>query len=175
LIRGWSPEAVGVYFAHVCAAGAAVSVAVGGSMGTDISTSSMPNSAGVCTLRDQLSIQVQGLIDEANTIATKDERRVRDRFPIPYTFRLTPLDTEGNPIVDDTTTVVGKDLSLIGIGFSHDHELPSKRVIISLNHPKVGNFAVEAEIVWTRATPLGLYESGCRLVKTVSGHGVKAK
>jgi hypothetical protein len=144
-------------------------------MGTDISPSSLPNSAGVCSLRDQLAIQVQGLIDEANTLATKDERRARDRFPIPYTFRLVPLDEEGGPILDDATTVVGKDLSLIGIGFSHDHELPSKRVIITLNHPKVGNFAVEAEIVWTRTTPLGLYESGCRLVKTMSGHGVKAK
>jgi hypothetical protein len=118
---------------------------------------------------------VQGLIDEAGSRPTRDERRSRDRFPIPYTFRLTPIDSDGNFLFDETTTVVGKDLSLTGIGFSHDHELTFSRALISLNHPKVGNFAVEAEIVWTRATPIGLYESGCRLVRTIDGHTVRQK
>jgi hypothetical protein len=124
---------------------------------------------------DTLTRQVQGLIDEANTEATTDERRSRDRFPIPYTFRLTPLADDGSPLLDETTTVVGKDLSLIGIGFSHDQALPGKKVLITLNHPKVGKFAVEAEVVWTRPTPLGLFESGCRLVRTVDGHTVRGK
>jgi hypothetical protein len=119
--------------------------------------------------------QVQGLIDSAHTTATVDERRSRDRFPIPYTFRLTPIDEDGNLLVDDTTTVVGKDLSLTGIGFSHDHHLGCTRAIISLNHPKVGRFAVEAEIVWTRPTPIGLFESGCRLLRTLDGHTVRSK
>jgi hypothetical protein len=127
-------------------------------------------------LRDPLSQQVQGLIDEAQTTKLEShERRLRDRFPIPYTFRLIPIDREGNLLVAETTTVVGKDLSLTGIGFSHDHELSFTRAIIALNHPKVGNFAVEAEIVWTRPTPIGLYESGCRLLRTVSGHTVRPK
>jgi PilZ domain len=119
---------------------------------------------------DKLSQQVQGLIDGAQTTALADERRHRDRFPIPYTFRLTPLDDDGKLLTDETTTIVGKDLSLSGIGFSHDHPLPHRRAIISLNHPMVGRFAVEAEIVWTRPTPIGLFESGCRLLRTVDGH-----
>jgi PilZ domain len=124
---------------------------------------------------DNLSQQVQGLIDEAQTSAENDERRVRDRFPIPYTFRLTPLDQDGKLLTDETTTIVGKDLSLSGIGFSHDHPLQHRRAIISLNHPMVGRFAVEAEIVWTRPTPIGLYESGCRLLRTVDGHILRSK
>jgi hypothetical protein len=124
---------------------------------------------------DVLARQVQGLIDEARTKPTHDERRSRDRFPIPYTFRLTPIDSAGNLLFDETTTVVGKDLSMTGIGFSHDYELTFSRALISLNHPKVGNFAVEAEIVWTRATPIGLYESGCRLIRTIDGHTVRQK
>ena len=124
---------------------------------------------------DVLSQQVQGLIDDAKTTPTADERRQRDRFPIPYTFRLTPLDDDGQLLTDETTTIVGKDLSLSGIGFSHDHPLPCRRAIISLDHPLVGRFAVEAEIVWTRPTPIGLYESGCRLVRTVDGHIVRGK
>jgi hypothetical protein len=122
--------------------------------------------------RDSLARQVQGLIDATRSHQAIAERRNRARFPIPYTFRLTPIDAEGNVLVDESTTVVGKDLSMTGIGFSHDYELWFGRAIISLNHPKVGTFAVEAEIVWTRSTPIGLYESGCRLVRTVDGHTV---
>jgi hypothetical protein len=122
-----------------------------------------------------LTDQVQGLINQAGTAAVADERRGRDRFPIPYTFRLTPLDDNGKLLTDETTTIVGRDLSLSGIGFSHDHPLEHRKAIISLNHPLVGRFAVEAEIVWTRPTPIGLYESGCRLLRTVDGHILRAK
>jgi hypothetical protein len=124
---------------------------------------------------DILPQQLQGLIDGAGTAPTKDDRRLRDRYPIPYTFRLTPLDDDGQLLTDESTTIVGKDLSLSGIGFSHDHPLPCRRAIISLDHPMVGRFAVEAEIVWTRPTPIGLYESGCRLIRTVDGHIVRQK
>jgi len=122
---------------------------------------------------DSLSRQVRGLIGDRRSETVSDERRQRDRFPIPYTFRLTPLDDDGRLMVEETTTIVGKDLSLSGIGFSHDHPLPGKRAVISLDHPLVGRFAVEAEVVWTRPTPIGLYESGCRLVRTVDGHIVR--
>lgn len=131
--------------------------------------------AEITGLRDSLSAQVQGLIDEAGTAPTIDERRSRNRFPIPYTFRLIPIDHEGKLLADEITTIVGKDLSLTGIGFSHDHAIPYRRAVISLDHPNVGRFAVEAEIVWTRPTPLGLYESGCRLIRTVDGHTVRSK
>ena len=144
-------------------------------MNQDAVGSPPPTAGDANALRDALSQQVQGLIDEARTTPTSDERRNRDRFPIPYTFRLTPIDLDGNLLTDETTTVVGKDLSLTGIGFSHDHALPYRRAIISLNPPKVGRFAVEAEIVWTRPTPIGLFESGCRLIRTVDGHTVRPK
>jgi hypothetical protein len=123
-------------------------------------------------LRESLSAQVQGLIDESGGAPTFDERRSRQRVQIPYTFRLIPVDANGNLLTDEITTIVGKDLSLTGIGFSHDHAIPYKRAIISLDHPKVGRFAVEAEIVWTRPTMIGLFESGCRLLRTVDGHTV---
>jgi hypothetical protein len=146
-----------------------------GTMNQDAAGTVLSSVADANAQRDSLSLQVQGLIDEARTVATSDERRNRDRFPIPYTFRLTPIDREGLVLVDETTTVVGKDLSLTGIGFSHDHELSFSRAIITLDHPKVGRFAVEAEIVWTRPTPIGLFESGCRLVRTINGHTVRSK
>jgi hypothetical protein len=123
---------------------------------------------------EELARHVQGLLDQSRT-NDEIERRCRDRFPIPFTFRLTPIDRHGNLLTDETTTIVGKDLSMTGIGFSHDHPLLHRRVIISLDHPKVGRFAVEAEVVWTRPTPIGLFESGCRLLRTVDGHILRKK
>jgi hypothetical protein len=123
--------------------------------------------------RDTVPLRMQGFVDQARNSQVQKERRKRDRFPIPYTFRLTPIDRDGNILVEETTTVVGKDLSMAGIGFSHDYKLWFDRAIISLSHRTIGNFAVEAEIVWTRPTPIGLYESGCRLVRTVDGHTVR--
>ena len=135
-----------------------------------------PSPAAPANPQELLTQQVQGLIDEACVgLEKNDERRTRNRVPIPYTFRLIPVSPEGALLTDEITTIVGKDLSLTGIGFSHDHEIKAKLVVISLDHPKVGRFAVEAEIVWTRPTPIGLYESGCRLVRTIGGHTVRAK
>jgi hypothetical protein len=144
-------------------------------MSSDAVDTVPPATAEAKAQRDSLSQQVQGLIDEACSHETSDERRNRNRVPIPYTFRLIPVDPDGKLLTDEVTTIVGKDLSLTGIGFSHDHALPHKRVVISLDHTKVGRFAVEAEVVWTRPTPIGLYESGCRLIRTVDGHTLRAK
>lgn len=101
------------------------------------------------------------------------ERREQPRFPIPYTFRLTPLDGNGHPLEEQATTVIGKNLSPANIGFSHDRPLSGRRAVISLDHPTIGRFAVEVEIIWTRRTAIGIYESGGRLIRTVEGHLVR--
>ncbi len=127
------------------------------------------------TSSELLTRHVQGLIKDARSGLTTDERRSRGRSPIPYTFRLVPIGDDGTLLTDEATTVVGKDISMSGVAFSHEHELPSRRAIISLDHPTVGRFAVEAEVIWTRSTPIGLFESGCRLLRTINGHTVRSK
>ncbi|HEX5471059.1 MAG TPA: PilZ domain-containing protein [Lacipirellulaceae bacterium] len=133
------------------------------------------NSADAKADCDLLSLQIQGLIGDAEPLEKTDERRARDRFPIPYMFHLVPISDDGKLRMDEMTTVVGKDISLSGVAFSHDHDLRCQRAVISLDHPMVGRFAVEAEIVWTRPTPIGLFESGCRLIRTVDGHTLSPK
>lgn len=100
------------------------------------------------------------------------DRRRWVRSPAPYTFRFTPIDEHGKPQDDEATTIIGKNLSPANIGFSHDRPLTCRRAIISLDHPTVGRFAVEVEIVWSRRTAIGIYESGGRLIRTVEGHVV---
>jgi hypothetical protein len=102
-------------------------------------------------------------------LATADERRIRDRYPIPCKMQLTPLGHDGTPLTDETSNIFGKDLSRRGISFSHECPLKHRRVMISLTLPEVGQLLVEAEITWTRLTLIGLYESGCRLIRKVNG------
>jgi hypothetical protein len=95
------------------------------------------------------------------------EQRIRDRFPIFCCMQMVPLDSAGRPLPDQQMSVVGKDLSTRGISFSHDSELPSRRLVLCLNLSETARFNVEAEITWTRQTPIGLFESGCRLIRKV--------
>jgi hypothetical protein len=116
-----------------------------------------------------LSADVDSLMRQADPFVTS-ERRARARYPIPFTFQLIPLDDNGKPRLEMTTTVVGKHLSQNGISFSHDRPLPCRGAIVSLIHPNVGRFAVEVDLLWTRRTVIGIYESGGRLIRTVRGH-----
>ena len=47
--------------------------------------------------------------------------------------------------------------------------------MISLTLPEVGQFIVESEITWSRRTLIGLYESGCRLLRKVDGHRISLR
>ncbi len=116
-----------------------------------------------------MSADVARLMKQSSGHVSK-ERRARTRYPIPYTFQLIPLDEGGKPRLERTTTVVGKHLSQSGISFSHDQPLSCRGAIVSLIHPNIGRFAVEVDLLWTRRTVIGIYESGGRLIRTVRGH-----
>lgn len=113
---------------------------------------------------------VQDYIKTATSNISEHDRRRRPRLAIPYVFRLTPIDDNGNLLEDQTTSVVGRDLSLNGISFSFDEEPKFKRALISLDHAAVGRFAVVAKLVWSKRTLVGLFETGCQLLGTVEGH-----
>ena len=119
---------------------------------------------------DVVSLEVADELMKLVGLANSDglpEQRIRDRFPIYCCMQLVPLDSAGRPLPNQQTSVVGKDLSTRGISFSHDSELTSSRFVISLNLSETARVNVEAEITWTRQTPIGLYESGCRLIRKI--------
>jgi hypothetical protein len=115
--------------------------------------------------------QILEFVGDTNEVSA-DERRLRQRYPISCKMHLTPIDATGAPIDDESVIIFGKDLSRTGICFSHDFPLPHRRLVISLVDPRIGQFVVEAEVAWTRTTLIGLYESGCRLVRKISGHQI---
>ena len=116
--------------------------------------------------RATLTIQVEALLAGLYP-PTDRERRHDDRIAIPVLFRMTPLNSDRQPLVQDQAIVVGKNISRRGVSFYHEHAITHRRVTIELADPNVGTFAAEVDITWCRFTRPGWYESGGRLIRTV--------
>src|SRR5262245_55683999 len=102
---------------------------------------------------------ILGLIGDSQPLEP-DERRLRERFPIYCKMLLTPIDRNENAVVDEAADIFGKDISTTGMCFTHELPLTKGRIAITLTHPEIGQLNVEAEIVWTRQSLIGLYETG---------------
>jgi hypothetical protein len=142
---------------------------------SDILNQTPESSETVPCLGEALLGQILEFVGDDSKEITPDERRIRQRYPISCKMHLMPLNAAGAPIAEDVLIIFGKDLSQTGICFSHDFDLPHRRLLISLLDPQLGQFVVEAEAVWTRTTMIGLLESGCRLIRKVSSHKINAQ
>ena len=120
-----------------------------------------------------LARQIQALVARLRPEVTL-ERRHDDRVAVPLLFRLTPLNSDRQPVHDDAITVVGKDISRRGLSFFHEQPLTYRRAIVSLEHPDFGRFAAEIDVNWCRFTRPGWYESGGRLVRPVNPESAPA-
>ena len=127
----------------------------------------MEDTDGCDILSDAVVHQVIEIVGDTGPV-TSDERRSRNRYPIYCCMRMTPVGRDGSLQAHDTITVVGKDISTNGISFSHEAALPNKQLVISLELAEIGDFGVEAEVLWSRQSLIGLYESGCRLIRKVT-------
>ncbi len=115
---------------------------------------------------EELEGQILELIGNSQPVGA-DERRVRERYPICCKMLLTPVDPSARELPAESSLIFGKDLSRSGICFSHESALPHRRMIITLTNSDIGHFKVEAEVAWSKLTPVGLYETGCRLIRKV--------
>jgi hypothetical protein len=103
---------------------------------------------------------------ESRSTRTENRRR-RERFPINCKILLTPLNQKGQLLKDETVTTLGKDLSQNSICFTHDFALSHRRFLLSFYAFGYGEFFVEAQVARTRMTAIGLYETGCRMVRKI--------
>jgi hypothetical protein len=100
------------------------------------------------------------------------ERRHDDRVAIPALFRLTPYDADRQPLDDEASIVVGKNISRRGVSFYHEKPICHRRALIELADPSVSIFVAEVDITWCRFTKLGWYESGGRLIRTAAPRSI---
>ncbi len=116
--------------------------------------------------RASLTIQIEALLSRLHPTVDRERRR-DDRIAIPVLFRLTPYDADRQPIDDEASIVVGKNISRRGLSFYHEKPTPHRRALIELAHPGIGTFVAEIDITWCRFTKPGWYESGGRLIRSV--------
>ena len=97
------------------------------------------------TNRATLTIQIEALLSRLHP-AVERERRHDDRVAIPVLFRLTPFDADRQPLEQEASIVVGKNISRRGVSFYHEHPITHRRALIELADPSVGSFVAEIDV-----------------------------
>jgi hypothetical protein len=63
--------------------------------------------------------------------------------------------------------IVGRHLSTTEIWFSHEQPLSNKRAIVVIASGNDRTVELEIEVIWSKRLSMGMYETGCRLVRKV--------
>jgi len=141
---------------------------------TDFLTAQEINSLGLPPYSVDEPLRAAELIEQFRTLRqalqrpVKFERRSYGRIPLPLLLRVTPLDQTGQRLDRLAMTVVGKDISPIGISFFHEHPLPHRQAIVVFEHPDVGTFTMEIDLDRCHFTSTGWYISGGRLIRSMA-------
>jgi hypothetical protein len=122
------------------------------------------NSVAAKTNRATLTIQIEALLSRLYPVLERERRR-DDRVAIPVLFRLTPLDADRQLLDQESSIVVGKNISRRGVSFYHEKPITHRRALVELADPNVGGFVAEIDITWCRFTKPGWYESGGRMIR----------
>jgi hypothetical protein len=113
-----------------------------------------------CRMWDQ-----ETLVECDDAPVNAGERRTCGRLPIDCRILLTPVDERTAILIDENVSTVGKDFSQTGARFTHNFPLTQQRFLLSFRAPELGEFVVEADVVWTRTTENGRLETGCRIIR----------
>ena len=89
-----------------------------------------------------------------------DERRANRRRHFPGTLLMTPCTPEAEPIVSETTMVVGKDLSPRGVSFVHSRAVRQTHVLVTFRMPNGSPICMLTEVKRTQPLRQGLYLVG---------------
>ena len=96
------------------------------------------------------------------------ERRAHERVAYTQLFPITPIDNPDEmQVCGETVFVAGKNLSPCGIGFFHQNPIPSRYVVVSLQHAKDGSSHYLVKISWCRFLHPGWYDSGGQIMRMV--------
>jgi len=128
-------------------------------------------SSGSESTERQLRSTVGRIITRILPRPISSERRKDFRYPYPHLIRMTPIDNQGNPIVDLTKVVVGKNITERGIDFFHSEALPYRRVVLTLESEDGTSASVVTDLLWTRFTRHGWYDNGGRFLQMLSQNG----
>jgi hypothetical protein len=122
-----------------------------------------PRQLPTADVRAHLQSVIQLLLQQ--TVAA--ERRRDRRYPYPHLITLIPIAPDGTHLTDETTVVVGKQLSAGGLSFYHREPIPYRQAVVVL---EVGSHraALLMDLAWCRYTRQGWYENGGRFLQAVT-------
>ena len=92
------------------------------------------------------------------------ERRRAMRHPFPYPVRLSPLASDGSPLLDASVFAVGKHLSHQGLDFYTGQPLPFRRAIACFDGGHGPSVRLLIDLTWCRFCHHGWYENGGRFL-----------
>lgn len=120
------------------------------------------------TASDALIRQQVDLVFQAiHQTPVVNNRRCDRREPFPYPIYITPLDAEGQVLIDETIVVLGKHLSERGVDFYYKAPVPHRQVIASLEYASGCWFGFLLDLRWCRSNRHGWYENGGRFLQVV--------
>jgi hypothetical protein len=96
-----------------------------------------------------------------------DERRSEIRHPYSKLIELLPIDKRTLRSIGDPITVVGKELSVGGIGFYHHEVIPYRYLLVPVSQGKIDAWLL-TRIRWCRFLKPGWYESGGQFVRKIT-------
>lgn len=96
------------------------------------------------------------------------ERRREQRYAYPHFLCLSPVGVDRATALPESVTVVGKHLSIGGIGFFHPQPIPYRRVVVSFEGPTGTPLAFLTDLTWCRFTKYGWYESGGKFLSVAT-------
>lgn len=116
------------------------------------------------SVEDRIEAQLQGVLASCCAESPRIDRRLDRRYPFPRLLELTPVAEDGCTPLAEPVTVVGKDLSIHGIGFYHPQPLPYRRAVVALEDDAGRRVSVLVTLSWCCFRRSGWYESGGRMV-----------
>lgn len=96
------------------------------------------------------------------------ERRREQRYAYPHFLCIAPVGADRTTPLAESVTVVGKHLSIGGIGFFHPKPIPHRRVIVSFEGPAGIPLAFLTDLTWCRFSKYGWYESGGKFLSVAT-------
>lgn len=119
-------------------------------------------------LLDDVQFMVRDVLRQWQHPADAAERRTCQRIPFQKSIALFAIDGETEQPSGEPYLVTGKDISINGVGFSHDSPLPFNKVAVGFELPNGCSQFVLVRLSWCRFTRRGVYESGGMFIRPIT-------
>lgn len=95
------------------------------------------------------------------------ERRASTRIPLQVPIQITPVEMQNGFVclpeeTADSIAGMTRDLSLKGVGFSHEAPVPAQFAVLTFGVPTNCPLSLVIEMNWTRKLKTGQHRSGAR-------------